>query len=87
MGHIMGALELLEAEGAKALMPSHAAQAEFNAVLQADLKKTVWGDENCGASWYKTEDGFITQNWSGNVTAYQEAVSVVSKQDYELMGA
>ncbi len=87
MGHIMGALDLLEAEGAKALMPSRAAQADFNAVLQADLKKTVWGDENCGASWYKTEDGFITQNWSGNVTAYREAVSVVNKQDYELLGA
>ena len=87
MGHIIGALELLETEGAKALMPSQAAQDAFNVSLQADLKKTVWGDEACGGSWYKTEEGYITQNWSGNVTAYRKAVGDIQKQDYEFIGA
>lgn len=82
MGHILSALDLLENEDAVALAPSQAAQDAFNAQLQADLKKTVWGDPECGASWYKTEDGYISQNWSGSVTDYQAAVAEVKRGDY-----
>lgn len=85
MGHIISALDLLDKEGAVALSPSQAAQDAFNVELQARLKNTVWGDEACGASWYKTEDGFITQNWSGSVTEYQEAVGQVKREDYDLV--
>ena len=85
MGHIISALDLLGKEGAVALSPSQAAQDAFNVELQARLKNTVWGDEACGASWYKTEDGFITQNWSGSVTEYQEAVGQVKREDYDLV--
>lgn len=86
MGHIISSLALLDKEGAVALAPTQEAQDAFNEQLQADLKKTVWGDEDCGASWYKTEDGFITQNWSGSVTDYQKAVGQVKREDYELIG-
>lgn len=85
MGYIMAALALLDTEGAAALVPTRAAQDAFNLQLQADLKKTVWGDEACGASWYKTDKGYITQNWSGTVTAYREAVAEVKRADYELL--
>jgi len=85
MGHIMGALEMLEDTGAAALAPTPAAQEAYNAQLQTDLEKTVWGDPECGASWYKTEDGYITQNWSGTVAAYRAAVAEVKREDYELV--
>lgn len=85
MGYIISALTLLEEEGAAALAPSQAAQDAFNAQLQADLKKTVWGDAACGGSWYKTEAGEITQNWSGSVGDYQRAVGEVKRGDYVLL--
>ncbi len=77
------ALEALERSGAKAMSPSRAAQTLFNEKLQADLKGTSWADPSCN-SWYKTEDGRITQNWSGHTRAYADAVSKVVLEDYEL---
>jgi len=85
MGYIMRVLDVLDKEGAKALSPSQSAQEAFNAQLQADLDRTVWGDPACGASWYKTEDGIITQNWSGTVTQYQAALAEVKRDDYEII--
>lgn len=85
MSHVLSALELLEAKGAVALAPKQATQTAFNKTLQDDLNGTVWGDEDCGASWYKTEDGHITQNWGGTVRAYQAAVEKVRPEDYELI--
>ena len=85
MSHIMSALALLEEKGAAALAPKKDVQEAFNAKLQADLDGTVWGDAECGASWYKTKAGEITQNWSGTVRAYQAAVETVRPEDYELI--
>lgn len=85
MGHILGLLALVETHGAAAIVPKQSVQDAFNAQLQSDLKKTVWGDNTCGASWYKTEDGYITQNWSGTVTAYRAAVAEVKREDYDLI--
>ena len=75
------ALESLDAEGARAMSPSRAAQDAFNAKLQEDLKSTSWADPACN-SWYKTGDGRITQNWSGHTRAYADAVSSVKLEDY-----
>ena len=36
--------------------------------LQAELSRTVWA--RTGRSWYKTEAGRITNNWSGTTTRY-----------------
>ncbi|MGJ3231448.1 MAG: flavin-containing monooxygenase [Oceanicaulis sp.] len=44
------------------------AEAAFNARLQKKLKKTVWAGD-C-PSWYKTEDGVITNNWAGLATSF-----------------
>jgi len=83
--YVVDALATLEAEGAQALVPSHAAQKAFNQDLQARLDKTVWADPACN-SWYKTADGRITQNWSSHTRAYADAVSEVKIADYELIG-
>ncbi|KAL4764175.1 flavin-containing monooxygenase [Aspergillus foveolatus] len=38
------------------------------------------------ASWYKTENGKITNNWSGTVIDYQRSLSQVRWADYEVEG-
>ncbi|MEO9968404.1 MAG: NAD(P)/FAD-dependent oxidoreductase [Hyphomonadaceae bacterium] len=83
IGYVIEALDALDEKQMTCLTPTQEAQDAFNAKLQADLKSTVWGDEACGASWYKTSEGYITQNWSGNVTSYTEAVSSLKHEDYE----
>jgi cation diffusion facilitator CzcD-associated flavoprotein CzcO len=40
----------------------------YNAKLQWELARTVWSQT--GKSWYKTEDGKITNNWSGTTARY-----------------
>jgi cation diffusion facilitator CzcD-associated flavoprotein CzcO len=40
----------------------------YNERLQQELERTVWAAT--GKSWYKTEDGRITNNWSGTTTRY-----------------
>lgn len=44
------------------------AMAEYNAALQRDLERTVWG-AGC-TSWYKTASGKLTNNWSGFTVDY-----------------
>ncbi len=61
-------IKRLLGEDIKALSVSPEAEKAFNAKLQARLGDTVWAEE-C-PSWYKTEDGTITQNWSGLATAF-----------------
>ncbi len=40
----------------------------YNARLQRELGRSVWAAT--GKSWYKTEDGKITNNWSGSTVRY-----------------
>ena len=40
----------------------------WNRRLQHDLARTVWA--RTPASWYKTKDGRITNNWSGSTIRY-----------------
>jgi cation diffusion facilitator CzcD-associated flavoprotein CzcO len=44
------------------------AMARYNAALQRDIKETAW-DAGC-TSWYKTEAGKVTNNWSGFTVEY-----------------
>jgi hypothetical protein len=40
----------------------------YNARLQGELARTAWAAT--ADSWYKTESGKITNNWSGTTTRY-----------------
>lgn len=73
----------LTARGARSMEVTRAAQDRFQARLQADLGRTTWADPACH-SWYKNAAGRITQNWSQNCRAYQEAVRTVAWDDYAL---
>jgi cation diffusion facilitator CzcD-associated flavoprotein CzcO len=81
--YMMKAIEAMDANSAKAMMPKKAAQDDWNARIQADLRKTVWADPACN-SWYKTDEGLITQNWSSHTRDYAKAVETVKVEDYEL---
>ena len=61
-------IERLLKSGVRAMEVDQAAQDRFNAQLQARLADTVWA-AHC-ASWYKSPDGVITNNWSGLATAF-----------------
>ena len=37
-------------------------------IVQRELQRTVWAAT--GKSWYKTDDGRITNNWSGSTIRY-----------------
>lgn len=59
------------------------AQARFLLGLQDRLSATVWADPACN-SWYKNDQGKITQNWGGNCRDYADAVRDVVWSDYTL---
>lgn len=58
---------------------------EFNAKLQKELSGTAFASPFC-QSWYKTEEGLITNNWSGTVVDYQKLLAKLNWEDFELDG-
>lgn len=72
-------------QGPLTVVPRSERVQEFNDHLQSDLSKTSFADPNCG-SWYKTEDGLITNNWSGDAVSYQKMMSRIRWGDYEVTG-
>ncbi|KAJ5767124.1 uncharacterized protein N7511_004740 [Penicillium nucicola] len=67
------------------LKPKLAVLKSFNEELQTALRSTSFADPNC-SSWYKRDDGVITNNWSGTVVDYQVNLSKVQWQDYDVDG-
>lgn len=68
------------------LMPSVTRTDAFNDKIQAILSTSSFADPNCG-SWYKNKDGKITNNWSGTVVEYQDMLSKVDWEDFEVVNA
>jgi hypothetical protein len=64
-----------------ALRPKPEVVKRFNDDIQAALRKTSFADPDC-SSWYKTEDGRITNNWHSTVVDYQNELSSVRWDDY-----
>ena len=68
------------------LIPTPKAMKEFNDRIQELLRSSSFGDPNCN-SWYKRDDGLITNNWSGRVIEYQDELSQVQWEDYLAQGS
>jgi cation diffusion facilitator CzcD-associated flavoprotein CzcO len=68
VGYVLGCLRELTRRGARWLDVKPEVMARSNQQLQHELARTTWSAD-CH-SWYKTEDGKITNNWSGRSTAY-----------------
>jgi hypothetical protein len=64
-----------------AFKPEPGVLQSFNDRIQAILRDTSFADPNCN-SWYKRDDGVITNNWSGTAIDYQVELSKVTWQDY-----
>jgi hypothetical protein len=67
------------------LMPKKQRTDDFNDKIQEILQKSSFADPSC-QSWYKNEEGKITNNWSGTVVEYQEVLSKVDWEDFEVVG-
>jgi cation diffusion facilitator CzcD-associated flavoprotein CzcO len=68
VGYIVQCIERLRTPGLAALDVKPDEMARYNAKLQEDLKGTAWS-AGC-TSWYKTESGKVTNNWSGFTVQY-----------------
>ncbi|TKX23035.1 FAD-binding monooxygenase-like protein 4 [Elsinoe australis] len=68
-----------------ALCPKQERVDEYNAWIQKRLEGTSFADPSC-QSWYKNEEGLITNNWCGTVVEYQKLLEVVRWGDFEVQG-
>jgi cation diffusion facilitator CzcD-associated flavoprotein CzcO len=59
---------------------------EFNEEIQKKLRESSFAHPSC-KSWYKNEEGVITNNWSGTVVEYQKMLERVRWTDYDLAGS
>ena len=69
-----------------AICPKPRAVAHYNDALQARLKETVFAKYGC-RSWYRAEDGVVTNNWPGTAIQYQRSLSVLKWDDYNITGS
>ncbi len=69
-----------------ALVPSEAQTMSYCHDLQLALQKTSFADPNC-TSWWRREDGTITNNWAGTAVEYQENLAKIDWADYLAFGS
>ncbi len=67
-------------EDLRALDVDPEAEAKFNRKIQKKLRRTVWAAD-C-PSWYKTEDGIITNNWHGHAGEFAGALKKKDEKDW-----
>lgn len=79
-------LEAKKRQRTLALAPKKARLEEYNKEIQDVLKTMNFNDSRC-TSWYKTAEGNITNNWSGNVVDYQKMMSKVHWEDFDVSGS
>jgi cation diffusion facilitator CzcD-associated flavoprotein CzcO len=66
--YILDCLAQMDARGITAIDLRREVLDAFDARLQSELERTVWAVT--AKSWYKTEEGRITNNWCGTTTRY-----------------
>lgn len=78
--YVRAQVERILTENLRTLDVSPQAEAAFNKTLQKRLKRTVWAAD-C-PSWYKTEDGLITNNWHGHASEFAGALKRKDSDDW-----
>jgi cation diffusion facilitator CzcD-associated flavoprotein CzcO len=66
--YILDCIRAIENRDLAWISPRQDVMDAYNEDIQRELERTVWAQT--GKSWYKTEDGKITNNWSGTTTRY-----------------
>jgi cation diffusion facilitator CzcD-associated flavoprotein CzcO len=79
--YILKCIELIRAQNLKFIDLRPEALEAYYARLQRELARTVWSQT--GKSWYKNEDGTITNNWSGTTLRYWWRTRTVDPDAYE----
>lgn len=79
--YILSCLKMLDAKGASWLDVKEAVQRKYNEWLQKRLQETSWAAVD--KSWYKNEQGKITNNWAGRTTEYRRRTKSINPDDYE----
>jgi cation diffusion facilitator CzcD-associated flavoprotein CzcO len=79
--YILSCLQNLETKGTRWLDVKPEVQERYNKRLQEMLQKSAWASAN--RSWYKNEQGKITNNWAGRTTEYRRRTKAVNPDDYE----
>jgi cation diffusion facilitator CzcD-associated flavoprotein CzcO len=83
VGHILKALDAVEAASAGAIEPRREVQDAYNARLQADLQKTVWNRGGC-QSWYLDANGRNTTLWPTFTFTFMRQLATFDARQYLL---
>ena len=78
--YIMQCIEWIRGENLQWIDLRPEALEAYDAVLQRELARTVWAQT--GKSWYKNDDGTITNNWSGTTARYWWRTRSVDRDAY-----
>lgn len=81
--YVLSALEQLERRGSAAVEVTAAAMTAWDDEIQRRSADTVWA-EGCH-SWYKTDDGRITNNWIGHTTEYRHRMQSPDWDDWRFL--
>ncbi|PWY69106.1 flavin-binding monooxygenase [Aspergillus heteromorphus CBS 117.55] len=84
---LVGAVIQAKQKGQKlALQPRSDVVREYDDRIQERLARIKFADLGC-RSWYKADDGRITNNWPGMALEYQKEMSQVRWTDYHVQGS
>ena len=86
MRYILGCLALLLKTGHQALDCKQAVHDAFNKTIDAGNEEMAWGAPNV-RSWYKNEQGRVTQNWPFTLREYWEATRTPDAKDFKFIDA
>lgn len=85
MKHVEQVIEARRNHQTLSITPNPTKIESWNKKLQKELATTSFADVRC-TSWYKTDDGLVTNNWSSTVVDYQKLLSKLDWSDYSLEG-
>lgn len=79
--YILSCLAALDTRSARWLNVKSQVQRSYNEWVQRRLAASVWARVN--KSWYKNDQGKITNNWVGRTTEYRRRTREMNPDDYE----
>ena len=81
--YILGLLETMLRDGARAIEVRKDVHDEFNERVDAENDLMAWGHSDVN-SWYKNEHGHVAQNWPFTLLEYWQRTLAPNPDDYEL---
>jgi cation diffusion facilitator CzcD-associated flavoprotein CzcO len=83
--YILSCLKQLDKKNSSWLNVKTDVQKVYNASIQERLQKSSWAAVD--QSWYKNDQGKVTNNWAGRTTEYRKLTKHMNPDDYEFSGA